>query len=508
MKRKRRDNKDDQSVANPDHPHPDVLKRSTQDDSSDDRISKFISWFRENKIWMDEDCIEIRSCETNDSLSASKSQNKDCDNQDHVAAPQFSTGNYGVYAIKDIQPSQQLFHLPFKMVLSTKVAMEEWDIGKQVIKHVPNIHPRSVLLLLLIHLRFGEVVDHSSKNSVERFRGYVSCLPEIYTDPTFWENVEQGKLAMELIQGTNLYHTMDEYILREREDYDKLTEFSKAFPTLLATNLLSMERWKWARSAFVSRCFPPKLLNLDSITISDMPQTDNDKASCGILLPVIDLMNHQYATKVTWLSDRHQQRITFQVDASIKTNEQVFNNYGPKCNEELLLCYGFVPMDNPADSVSVKLDIHSVKPVLSAAGIEHNQGRFFIMKQDPVSLNLYRTVRIMMCDLDIEEDDQGNIVSVEEPEYDEELETNALDMLQNMLTSKVTKMDQVDQKLLDQAAASYSYVIQAARRYRDGQRALLCHAAEWCAKEAEQGFANIQSRLENIFEKKRNCQSV
>jgi hypothetical protein len=54
----------------------------------------------------------------------------------------------------------------------------------------------------------------------------------------------------------------------------------------------------------------------------------------------------------------------------VRAGEQVFNNYGPKSNEELLLGYGFTLSPNPDDVVALKL---GARP--SPLAVDDNDGK-------------------------------------------------------------------------------------------------------------------------------------
>jgi hypothetical protein len=68
-----------------------------------------------------------------------------------------------------------------------------------------------------------------------------------------------------------------------------------------------------------------------------------------VLLPLLDILNHKPLAKVEW-----QPRTGFvglQVLEDYLPGEEVFNNYGPRDNESLLLSYGFIIPGNPFDHV-------------------------------------------------------------------------------------------------------------------------------------------------------------
>jgi len=87
-----------------------------------------------------------------------------------------------------------------------------------------------------------------------------------------------------------------------------------------------------------------------------------------VLVPVIDCLNHKRAQPVTWQTSRtllSQARAEGAVEngpyvslvhhSALAAGLQVFNNYGPKPNAELLLGFGFTIPNNPEDNMLLLL---------------------------------------------------------------------------------------------------------------------------------------------------------
>ena len=77
-----------------------------------------------------------------------------------------------------------------------------------------------------------------------------------------------------------------------------------------------------------------------------MPQERKD---FPVLFPVMDVSNHNPKAEVEWSFDPG--RFSLTTLSAIPANGQVYNNYGPKSNAELLMGYGFCVVDNPYDTV-------------------------------------------------------------------------------------------------------------------------------------------------------------
>ena len=105
-----------------------------------------------------------------------------------------------------------------------------------------------------------------------------------------------------------------------------------------------------------SRAFPSSILSPDPSLVST-PSTH------PVLIPGVDLLNHKRGQPVSWIiscQDPARDTNTVSIvahptpradaDASLI---QVFNNYGPKPNDELILGYGFSLPDNPDDTITL-----------------------------------------------------------------------------------------------------------------------------------------------------------
>lgn len=106
-----------------------------------------------------------------------------------------------------------------------------------------------------------------------------------------------------------------------------------------------------------SRAFPSTLL-------SPVPSLAQTQDSHPVLLPGVDSLNHARANPVSWLvrSDPSTaspvgdgMSVCLQIHTLYPAGAEVFNNYGPKPNAELLLGYGFTLLHNPDDTLVLKL---------------------------------------------------------------------------------------------------------------------------------------------------------
>ena len=85
----------------------------------------------------------------------------------------------------------------------------------------------------------------------------------------------------------------------------------------------------------------------------DMSHVPADDLDFAVLFPMQDVPNHSHNAHVDWTFDPGRFSVT--VNDPVEAGDEVFNNYGPKGNGELLLGYGFCLPGNPHDSVMLTL---------------------------------------------------------------------------------------------------------------------------------------------------------
>lgn len=77
-----------------------------------------------------------------------------------------------------------------------------------------------------------------------------------------------------------------------------------------------------------------------------------------VLFPGLDAANHDHNTKVDWTFSPDSFTVALAPAGEshgVEAGEEVFNNYGPKPNAELLIGYGFCLPSNPHDTVALTL---------------------------------------------------------------------------------------------------------------------------------------------------------
>lgn len=174
---------------------------------------------------------------------------------------------------------------------------------------------------------------------------YIQALPQPedvddWALPPFWPEEEA-----ELLEGTNVEVGLDKI----RDDLKR--EFREAKAMLLASQkdaeddfseLLTRELYHWAYCIFSSRSFRASLV-MTAAQQQALPE-DVSADDFSVLLPLFDIGNHDMAVDVKWELDAADSGAACQlrVGREHQPGQQIFNNYSPKTNAELLLGYGFM----------------------------------------------------------------------------------------------------------------------------------------------------------------------
>lgn len=249
------------------------------------------------------------------------------------------TSGVGAFLKESIENfDEPLIKVPRSCLLTKSLALEFFNV-----QECPSSNPNAITQLYLVEL----MADKSAK-----WLPYLNILPAIdeISSTLLWKPEE-----LELIRGSDLY------VKTKRELSSLLTEWYEVLEALglsnestlnfyqaqdldnivisSSTERYSFSSYVWASLIFRSRAFPS--------IIYDANANLND----AFLFPVVDLLNHRNGTKVTWkYQDDFVQFTTFE---KIKAGDELFNNYGDKTNEELLIGYGFAMDNNPFDSTTV-----------------------------------------------------------------------------------------------------------------------------------------------------------
>lgn len=320
---------------------------------------------------------------------------------------EFRHGPFGFsgYARSDIPAGAVLLSLRYSRALNELYAADT-AVGRAaaplVAAHPSRLSGRNVLYLAMV----AEAADPDAARAP--FGPYLRSLPARFDDPLWWDATELRALA-----GTNLAAAVEFKRTWLRSAYDALfPALFEAHPTLFDRAVFTWERWLWAHSCFSSRGFPHALSvppghpsesappaagdggayaavedaaagGGGTVSAAAIAAAHGDGTPVGCMLPVLDILNHAYRTPVDWVRGAEADTtagtgggphhpgggcVSFVTRAPIPAGCEVFNNYGPKSNEELLLSFGFVLARNPQDTLALRVGTAAAAASSSGGG--------------------------------------------------------------------------------------------------------------------------------------------
>lgn len=299
---------------------------------------EFVDWLTDHGVDMTK--IDIRAVRTSDSADL----------------------EYGVFAACNLPAGATCVTIPLTIaltedvVLNSRTAMDAKRLGM-----TPSIRTLTFVEMLL-----------QRADPLSHFGPYLRALPVRHTDPVSWP--EEG---LRLLRGSNLLSATRRILADLRASFDAfIPALCKADPTRYPSSVLHYSAFLWAHSSFVSRAFPltpdaDGQLRLSAgtsmeVTVgseSTLPKAtvDSAKKRQQCLLPLLDALNHRYSAPIVWesgggaFSSGGRPTVGFAIGRPLIKGQEIFNNYGPKSNEELLLTYGFVLQNNPQDAYHLEV---------------------------------------------------------------------------------------------------------------------------------------------------------
>ncbi|MEW5305262.1 MAG: hypothetical protein WDW36_007817 [Sanguina aurantia] len=264
-------------------------------------------------------------------------------------------------AVDDINSNEAVIFLPQSLLMHAGLALKDAEYGaafRQLQTEAgAALDPRSMLCMLL--------VLETTRHQLSFFHPYIAALPETYDDPYWWAPETVSPLA-----GTRLgraveqhrphLHQLAAWMVRLEQIHRSLAPACSAAPCPLTSYRdgwgLTVAATRWARSSVWSRSF----------TIHRLA---NGESSVVCLVPVLDMLDHNPAAEVVWHTwPEGDKDFQFVLLKPLARGCTVYNNYGHKSNDELLLGYGFCIPSNINDDFPISVKASS-KPGPHSQGI-------------------------------------------------------------------------------------------------------------------------------------------
>ena len=258
-----------------------------------------------------------------------------------------------VVATKRIQGSteggEEIFAIPIACLLHVKVSGSDEDFGAAFISLSQQdlVDDRTALVFLL---------------AIERMRGslsfwdpYINTLPVVFPSPLSWSRAELLGLAGTRLEGASRLqrtalqqqvevfsaHFMATVKLHLASSSTRTGRASEALE--LVERALTRGNLTWSRSCVWSRAF--------SLFLS------GDKST--VMVPLGDILDHSPMTNMEWLTEDDGGTVSFLSHDNISAGEVIYNNYGAKSNEELILGYGFFLRSRSLNALHLQLAVGS-----------------------------------------------------------------------------------------------------------------------------------------------------
>ncbi|PRP77191.1 hypothetical protein PROFUN_13377 [Planoprotostelium fungivorum] len=295
----------------------------------------------------------------------------------------------GGLAVDDINADEEMCSVPMNMLIwNQTVRASQVAIAAKPLLEQANIGTEeqqwSLWYVYILHEKGrAQTTWLSEPASPPSFwTPYFQILPEDITTPLSFTEEE-----LEMLKGTNLPDATRKIKIKLRTIYDTLfPALFESHPKLFQKNLFTWKHFTWAYQVFWSRAL--------SVIIDNVQQ--------AAMVPLSDMLNHSSDVVVSYFSEVHSDRFILKTFSAVSKGYQVYNNFGPRSNEKLLLNFGFVIRDNFADNFFVRLGMSQQDPLYhskNALLTQHNLGfEHYITKRhsNSIDASLLNALRITL----------------------------------------------------------------------------------------------------------------
>jgi hypothetical protein len=250
-----------------------------------------------------------------------------------IATPKLGLATFsgldGVTATDDVRDGELIVSIPRSMLITAPEEPDPCPFPEINAGYWRKAHYTTRLALsLLAERRRG---DRSP------FAPYIAVLPTSFVTPLFWKQEELQALE---------YPPIQEAIEAQRKEwrsrYDALVASSPAVET-------TYEEFLWAMSTVLSRSYRGEFPSL----------LGGERGIRHCLLPWVDMINSRSRTPTRITFNLVFQQLELRAGEAFGKGTQVWLTYD-KRNDDLLLNYGYVEVDNPGDSYCIDVDVEAL----------------------------------------------------------------------------------------------------------------------------------------------------
>lgn len=297
-------------------------------------------------------------------------------------------GSLGCFAAKSFSEGEVIFSIPLSLMFGlnqcidtpTSRLLRAFDSESGSIQASPRVTSELLIWIGMIH---------QSEDPSSEFYHYFNSLDAVSPSPMCWP-VE----LLEALAETNIKPSMDDAkraLLRHCDFIVAAHAYYKAAGNvgacrLLDPSLLSFQKLLWARGTYLSRRYPG---NLGPVPLGCLDGREDGLGSLGVLVPVLDILNHdashdylllqtpriQGGTPFIGIDQAHFLQVVCQ--RACGAGEELFSNYGRMGNEQLLFAFGFAFDDNEHETVAVR---PRLPPSMVIPGKAHSLGTHLVKR--------------------------------------------------------------------------------------------------------------------------------
>lgn len=251
-------------------------------------------------------------------------------------------GGRRLVAKRDVKPGEVLVSVPREVALCSAGAD---DLGVFGVLGAWWERAEWVVRLAVV------LLDERAKGERSTWKAYIDALPRdpggvLWACETLGVEVVMDKLrTYEGLEGTATAYR--EYVERAYEGFVQALPKEKR-------SLVSWRDFCWAVSCAQTRAFGiPRDQASEPVSIPAVGDESEATPVQFAMFPGLDMANHSVHCQTSFAYDTDSDSYKVTTGATFASGEQVYISYGPKSNEDLMLFYGFVEGNNPANTVSV-----------------------------------------------------------------------------------------------------------------------------------------------------------
>lgn len=242
----------------------------------------------------------------------------------------------GIFCKNDIAANTALISIPFDSLLDTRA------IQGNSLKKLADLKLREddLLSVLLLHEVHERGLD-------SRWYPHLQMIPTTYHNIINFSDEE-----LDLIKGSNLFHTAHSWQAQVRSDFALLLlELKRSGVDLFAEEgeggfrWFTWENYLWALCTIWSRFVTVDMTEdkAPSSVLMFAPVADKPKTIARrCMVPYFDMLNHQPGAQVSHYSDLKKNNLVLYTAQAFSASDELFLNYGSASNSRLLMLYGFV----------------------------------------------------------------------------------------------------------------------------------------------------------------------